>query len=694
MPPKRSLRIPADILHRVSLPRWLALLDAFGRPRGLPKNARVEDIAKVARAGALSARAVDAVHVLRALSPVAARDAIFEGAADREADLSAWPKGDGPLDDAAHLIAEHANDEAGIVERALLRIARDAPTRPYRLYLASRALGAGAFTAANVARFSKLVATALEARGAGEHVRAELSTDPAAPDWIALECVRSERTATPFALVEGARGATEGRVAYTPLAADVIRLDARRERLSVGTSARWLATVYRRAFGLAFYGDEGAFSSKASCSLDRILRFGAEALKVPGFAATIRQVRVVRIRWDSGGYDTMERAGRDVLDSLVQCGHHLQGGELVGVTLRFNFVDGDVADVELRLPNRVHWSPSRHDATIFAWLDAAHVTGGDSLPHDLLSLAPHDRPRSVWVRAFGEALVATAIRDGLLVKSEARAVVHPEHPDGARDLVVFRTKTGDAWGIPDDTDDEVGARTLDDAHLETFKLDAMAATTRLAKNAGLSGTPCAIAGRPGVVDAGQLVVGPTSVRAFVAFAEPSPLGLVDDLRTRALPGHAVLLVPPGRRLAVDIAQVEVEVLGAGGRDLPRAMVHAVKLTAFVDVWLGAPEGTRVAVDVKGREVWFDGVRLKLSELLFVLVSLLAEAHGAVVATKVLDKKLGGANSAGTTKDVKRRLVDAVKHAFEAAGRVAPADVGDIVVSEAGGYRLAMRCFVR
>ncbi len=499
---------------------------------------------------------------------------------------------------------------------------------------------------------------------------------------------------TPFALVPAKPAPMEGRIAYTPLAADVVRLDTRRSRLSVGTSARWLADAYRRAFGLAFYGDENAFSSKASCSLDRILRFGAAALEVPGFAATVRLVRVVRIRWDSGGNDTMDRSGRDVLDSLERAGHHLQGGHLFGVTLRFNFVDGDVADVELRTPNRVHWSPSRHDATIFAWLDAAGFTAAAPLAHDLASLAPHDRPRTAWVETFGEPLVGAAIREKLLVKSEARAVAHPDHPDGARDLVVFRTKRGDAWGIPDDTDDEVGARTLDDAELETFRLDAIAVTSRLAKGAGLSGTPCEIAGRPSLVDAGGFVVGPTSVRAFVAFAEPSPRGLADELRTRALPGHAVLLVPPGRRLAVDVAQVEVQVLAADGRALPRAMVHAVKLTPFVDVWLGAPEGTRVAVDVKGREVWFDGVRLKLSELLFVLVSLLAEAHGAVVAMSVLDRKLGGANGVGTAKDVKRRFVDAVKRAFEAAGRDAPADVGDIIVSDAGGYRLAMSCFVR
>jgi hypothetical protein len=690
----RSLRIPADILHRVSLPRWQALLDTYGRPRGVTKSAGVEDIRKAARAGAFSARAVEAVHVLRALSPVEARDAIFESAADRGVDLSGWPEGDGPLDDAAHLLVEHADDEAGVVERALLRIARNAPERPYRLYLASRKLGAGSFADADVARFCEIVAAALQARGAGGHVRAELWTDPAAPDSLALECVRAERTVTPFALIPGKPTPTEGRVAYTPLAADVIRLDTRRMRLSVGTSARWLAIVYRRAFGLAFFGDESAFSSKASCSLDRILRFGAAALDVPGFAATVRQVRVVRIRWDSGRYDTMDRSGRDVLASLARAGHHLQGGHLFGVTLRFNFVDGDVADVELRTPNRVHWSPSRHDATIFAWLDAASFTEGAPLAHDLLSLAPHDRPRTVWVEAFGKQVVAAAVRDELLVKSEARAVAHPDHPDGARDLVVFRTKRGDAWGIPDDTDDEVGARTLDDAELETLRLDAIAVTSRLAKGAGFSGTPHEIAGRPSLVDAGELVVGPTSVRAFVAFAEPSPRGLADELRTRALPGHAVLLVPPGRRLAVDVAQVEVQVLGADGTKLPRAIVHAVKLTPFVDVWLGAPEGTRVAVDLKGREVWFDGVRPKLSKLPFLLVSLLAEARGAVVAMNVLDRKLAGASSVGTAKDVKRRFVDAVKLAFEAAGRVAPADVGDIIVSDAGGYRLAMSCFVR
>ncbi len=160
----RSLRIPADILHRVSLPRWQALLDVYGRPRGVTKSAGLADIRKAARAGAFSARAVEAVHALRALSPLAARDAIFESAADRGVDLSTWPEGDGPLDDAAHVLAEHADDEAGVVERALLRIARNAPERPYRLYLPTRELGAGAFTDANVARFSKIVAAALKAR--------------------------------------------------------------------------------------------------------------------------------------------------------------------------------------------------------------------------------------------------------------------------------------------------------------------------------------------------------------------------------------------------------------------------------------------------------------------------------------------------------------------------------------------------
>jgi hypothetical protein len=688
----RSIRIPADVRHRVSLPRWRALLAAHGVTLG--KNATYDDIAEMARSGKLTPRAVECVVRLRALSPFEARDAIFESSADRHIDLSKWPNDDGPLDDAAHLLADHANDEAGIVERALFRVARNAPKRPYRIFRAAASLGVGKYSEANVARFAKLVAEAVRARGGGDYARADVMKDPAAPEMLVVECVRSERTETPFALVSGKSGRAEGRIAYTPLAADVLRLDLRRQRLSIATSARWLVLVYRRAFGEAFFGDAKAFSARASCTLDRILRHGKDALDVPGFDATVRQVRVVRVLWDSGEFDTMRRSGRDVLASMLHAAHHLQGGELVGVTLRFNFVDGEIVDVLLRIPNRVHWSPSRHDATIADWLDAAHFTDAEREPLDLLSLAPHDRPRPVWVGAYGAAIVAEAIKRKYLVKSEARAVAHPEHPDGARDLVVFRTKAGDAWGIPDDADDEVGAMTLAEKQLETFKLDKMAVTTAMVKGAGLAGTPHEIDGRPGLFDAGQLGIAPTSIRPFVAFAEPSARGLAEELRRRALPGHAVLIVPPGRKLAVEMAQVEMQVLEGDYRELPRRMVHAVGLTAFVNVWLAAPVGTRMAIDAAAHEATFDGVKLDLAEQPFLFLTLLANIRGAVLSTKTADTKLGGKTATSPAKFAKYRLLAEIRASFEAAGVPVPADLESLVVAGAGGYRLNVPTFVR
>jgi hypothetical protein len=115
------------------------------------------------------------------------------------------------------------------------------------------------------------------------------------------------------------------------------------------------------------------------------------------------------------------------------------------------------------------------------------------------------------------------------------------------------------------------------------------------------------------------------------------------------------------------------------------------------VYLAAPKGARLAIDVAGEVAYLDGVELThLADLAFAFLVLVARAAGALVPTKVIAQGLGSNRiDLEAPKKACARLRAAIAASFEAIGRKPPADLATLIVAGArGGYRVSVEVFVR
>ncbi len=456
------------------------------------------------------------------------------------------------------------------------------------------------------------------------------------------------------------------------------------------------------ALGRAAFGDARFYRAAPLVCL-RPLQHGPRAFKVPrAFAAEIERIRMIEAEWDSGHSVILWFSGADVPKEMKKLGLHIEGGELLSTTLRFNFKTAPhFADVTLRPaseitcsePSLIRQEPSRA-AILFACLEAMGVLARQPPPIDLWSLDPWT-PSDAAARAFFGEAFDDFVRDGVLARSKTRAVVHPDYPAAGRRLIAFPVpgEPGVWYGATDGL--RIPARLLGENDLVSWRLKLIPLGRRIARAIGAKGR-VRLLERRGVVDLGTLRMGPATVRFFLLTRLPfDPKALAERLRQAAMPGHAVLVVPEGRSAQTDLAEVKLASVTGPYASLVGDAARALGLGDKVDPIHLAPPGTRLVVHQASKRVWFDGVLIQpLREQAYRLVEILAGLGGAAIGAKKLGEMISGLNVEGATAQAKHGLKLAIAASFAREGRPVPKDAGKIVESvRRGEVRMGVTAFV-
>jgi hypothetical protein len=695
--------VTLDVLHGVEIPTWNAFFEAFGHPRGAARGIRTHDAIGAALdppppvTGGVRKhpqRLLGALAALRELSTWQARDAVYDAARALAIDMTAWPLDVGDAELAARWILA-ARESAGIRDAlALARIDLRQTTRPhpFRYFRARRPAAKPAPRPwADVLRDLASVASDLDAAaralGRLSHSAARACVDPDAPSSVVIELCRAD---PPRPRIAVGKQAPRAVVQPGSIAIDLVVVDVARDHVAVRTDNPRLLSFHRERIGVLIWGDQDHYGSEPTCNLRVLQELGAAGLEVPALRASITRVRVIRLTWDDGKSMVHHDEGDDVLAHLAAKGEAIAHGTVLAATIRVSLVGDESVDVHLRIPNRLHYEPSPHDALIETFLEETGLSRPDPSPPDLWRLAPWIHPKATWVAAFGEAWFDAAVKGRVLCRSESRALVHPDHPHAGRTLIAFPWRRDTRYGVSEDVD--VSSALLPLEALSTWRLDPVALGRRLARELALEGDVRGLEA-PGLVDLGHRQLARTRVRVFMAAAMPNAR-LMDELTDAlAAPLPAVVLVPRGRRAGGRAREIAFDPCGHNG-GVFREIVFALKLHDEVDALSAAPAEARVVVDTRHERAWLDGVLLDLNPTDFALLAALARAGGQAVSNEELGKLVG--SSKHTVADKKLHLLHAMRESFSAQGKEPPADLAH-VIDAAGrkqGYRLTVAEYVR
>jgi hypothetical protein len=616
-------------------------------------------------------------------------EALHEAAFERALSTSAWPA---PADGYALvdwlLAHEKDPDVARVLARARIRVRYRGPARTRvafvgreRLHLAD-----GEKAARDLERG---LVRALGERGFPAHARVIHSGNEERAHFAIDLPSRWTRVTTGAGDRPLAFRALPARITYAPGELDVTAAHPVHASILVEEAAR------------AWFGDARFFKPARMIAL-RPFQRGRTAFKIPAeLRGAILRVRMIDCIWDSGRAVTLYFAGDDCPREMKKLGLHIEGGELLATTLRFDFLPAAGApsaprqvDVTLRAPNELSFSEPGREEIIRAYLAGKRVITRKRPLVDLWTLDPWT-PSDAAARAFFGDAFDELVAERVLVEAVSRAVVHPDHPHAGRTLIAFPIdgEPGSFYGATDGT--RIPARTLSAQDLVSWRVDMRALGKRVARGLGLEGR-VGVFERRGVIDLGALAIGATQARFFFLSRMPiDPKALAERLRLRAMPGHAVLLVPAGRKSRTGLPEVEVARAHGPYDGVVGAAARALGLAKEVSPILLAPAGTRVVVHLASRRVWFDGVLIHpLREQSYKMVEILAKLGGASIGKKDLAEQISLANLDGAAAQAKHGLKLAILASFEREGRPVPADAEKIVETvRRGEVRIGVPVFV-
>jgi hypothetical protein len=614
-------------------------------------------------------------------------EALHEAAFACGVDTSSWARPGDAVTIGETLLANASHDEASakLVARARLRL-RYRGVHGVTLELAGRSDFAVIALQHTPSVLESAVTRTLDAAGFPPHARVS---------WIASDDETHVEIALPsrWMRVIGEDGRASLGYRFSHATASVARA-TRRLRVAAATYAH--AGVIVSALGEIVAADARFFRAVPIVSL-RALQRSNGAVFIPGdLASSIARVRVIDCDWDSGRAIAIGLRGSDVPKDAGALGLRVDSGRLHHATLRVEMTRAPHrCDVTLQPPNEIAYSEPSCEPLVRALLEANGVLGEDDAPRDLWSLDPWT-PSNAEARAFfGDAFLGLR-DDRILVRSRSRAVAHPEHPEAGRVLIAFpiEGEEGAWYGVS-----EAGAVpscTLRDADLVTWRIKMKPLGERIARALRLTGDVRVFA-RGGVVDLGWIKIGPAKARLFLITRAPvDPATLGAWLRLRAMPGHVVLLVPPGRTTGTGLAEVEMANVAGPYEALLADAARALGLAKHIDPLLAAPASARVVIHRASRRFWFDGVLVHpLPEQAYRLAEILAMRAGAAMNVKELGRLLSANRSDDAiTRQAKRALMKAIAASFAREKRVLPKDAARVVESAVRGeVRMGVEAFV-
>jgi hypothetical protein len=684
------------LLHLLPPSAWRAFLAHFDAR--LPPKARDADaIALYLATASLPAAAANALDAVCALASHDARRDLVVCARAHAYDLGRDAMGRTPAELAIRVVLSARTDKnaALVVERARLHGERRPPPYPTRDFLPAGDLptpnlGARALTA--IARDVEAAVGAVV--GKGKPVAHALHVPRA--DGFTLDLLRPGPARAELAFVDGQVKASS----YAQVFNDVITWHASRRRLRIATADPALVRVLLASVGRHVFGSEHAFSPGPSVTLAPFRTLGAAALDTSRFGASFKGARLVRLVWDWGGDDVLVVRGRNVFSSVEARGLPLALGYFVGAVVRLDLARGGHVDVVMKPPNRVHWAPGPWDAAVAAWLDAGPLLSMGDERVDVWTHFGATMREIEWLADHGATWVEARKKSGALVAAETRVLAHPEHASAKRALLAFYDDAAGGYAFAEDDDDDVPALVVGHADLGAQKIDPSAYAREIAALVatvlpGVS-APSVVDARLGLFDLGEVALGGERLRLFVAIGPATAGELGSRMPAMARPAHAVLLLPPGRKLASGAVEAAWPESTNDAKELVRVLARALGAGAKLPVLLAAPKGARFAIDEARREAYLDGVELvKLADNAFMLLVLMARAAGAVVTTKDVNDALVRSRDAEAAKKARARLAFGIVASFELAGQPLPKDLARmIVVGPRGGYRLTVEAYIR
>jgi hypothetical protein len=455
-------------------------------------------------------------------------------------------------------------------------------------------------------------------------------------------------------------------------------------RVAVTTHAPELLSTYASALGL---------SLRPSLTLRPFDDLSATTFARSSLPRGVRAVVVVamRVRTPTGArHET--RAFDVAAEPRVPA-----AGYVDRVTLR---VDLDGAkrpvDVFLELPHRIEIQDLAFEAPIRALLDATFVFAPGARPDDAWSLAPFVHGGWRWLVLLGEEAVLRMRQNGLLSPVRAAHVATEALRMLGATYVVREVPGEPSLEYALSEDPSFPARLVRPEDHVALRLDLPKLAAAMRRDLGTEPGGAKATATSSVLDLGALPLGRGRVRFFYLVSAP-PEGWATGVRQACGVGTTpVILVPEGRALVKEMAQVELDIFEQlGAAPLASVVARTAKVLGIeqdLEPWRLAEEV--LVVDTATQRVWVLGVLVTLlSENSYRFVEYLAKKSS--IAPRVIpSKEIGAHVSRSDYPDVAARRAKAeverqIAGSLVAAGRDASIAKTLVVVEGRKGYRLGV-----
>ena len=601
-----------------------------------------------------------------------------------------WPEATSPPDLIAHLLAQAPGDPDVALLLEAARILRDRSFRPWStyIYLGRAKRGApNASRAAGDAKLNKLFAEWCTSRDFGGVVSVTERSTNGVVSWNVLH---EGRTCTEVA--------RSGPVSRRLLRSHAVRYKHARRRLEITTDCLEAVTPLARIFGRALFGGQRATSWTSRPSTSGSSRSLAARRSRLSEVASKVSVSAIGGTWHSGKSHAITPRGRDLFKALARYKIRIEGGRLDLVTLRAKvatkYGDGAPAqcDVALRPPHLCTVSEPELEPLLGDFLDRAKITAPEPRPRDFYSMQLWNGSAASWTEAEGEEGFASLVASGILkANPENRDVTSPEHPHAGPTATAYPLRGTKylAWS-PDAT---VAPFLVEEKDLVAYALQFGKLGPAIASALGLR-SPAAKLDEDGVLSCGRRKLGPTFVLVFLA-TRPLRPATVERLRDAAGHGHAVIILPEGRKQAHGLREITMPRLAGPWHPVLAEIARVLKLESFIEATALAPSDARFVLHRATERVWLDGTLCGVTERHFRLLEILILHEGQELHTKdIADHVARGRAHEDTTRKQIDSLVAAITKSFKASKRKPPKDLRELIaMPRLGHYVLRAKGYV-
>jgi hypothetical protein len=684
--------LDAAVIEEVPVDLWRVLFQVTGWPASLAQKRESfshEDVLSALANDNPTDGLLQALEALDSLGTELGREAIVAAMNDRRVPTDTLRADVGEREWALQLYLAQREDAllADVFTRAQMQVQESGEQRRYNEFLGREARRIKGLPARRdklreeILRFS-------QATGLGEHVQVHAFEDDGV---FVFSVIRSHRTLKPLAVIPGRDARTT--IQYRPVHGDVLRYESAIGRLRIAARAATMVEFYRHVLGKVMFDDEFFFDGAPVYSLAVLQEKGKAALDNHGLFE-IGRIWMTECLWERGDRNFYQIRSNDCFRSIEELHFPLNEGTLQQAKLKLEVIGKSTrpVTVTIRVPSRIEVSQKSHERLVERALNAIGIN--QPLPsrpdRDLWSLHPWRHATSVW-RSIFKLDTDLMVQVGALRSVRLEAVAHPDHMTAGQSLNVQAIADGEFYGVS--LVPEIPSRTLSGTDLEGLELDPEGFRLYMRARLGISRGGRVWADYE-LLDLGVLQIGDQEVHAFYALRRPQG-GVGDHIRARSNGNQTVILFPPVDCDGCELASVMLDSVAPVANEVIRRTIVACGLEELVPAIHSAPEGVRLVIDTRLKQVWIDSVLiggLQPDAHPYRLIEMLARK--SCLSSEEITSQLnpyrqdGSATARQAKGDAKRLITQAVK----AAGRDFEED--PFPPFGKGAYRCAFTSFVR